>query len=99
MLCATKEEKGRYVRDALWKTAQETQAPLLAYLRANKIEHRAYYIVNSVWVKGNRNTALQLASRADVSRIDGNPKIRNLPAPLPARCSPVAAAAECTGDD
>ncbi|MDQ6860117.1 MAG: S8 family serine peptidase [Verrucomicrobiota bacterium] len=79
----TKEEKGRYVRDVLWKTAQETQAPLLADLRANGLEHRPFYIVNCVWVKGTRDALLRIASRADVARLDGNPEIRNLPDPLP----------------
>ncbi|MDQ6656379.1 MAG: S8 family serine peptidase, partial [Verrucomicrobiota bacterium] len=79
----TKEEKGRYVRDALWNTAQQTQAPLLKYLEEQNIEHRPYYIVNLIWVKGNRDIALALASRADVMRIEGNPRIRNVADPLP----------------
>src|SRR5204863_357589 len=54
----TKEEKGRFVRDVLWSKAQTTQGPLLAWLRAHQIEHRAYYIVNMIWVKANRDIAL-----------------------------------------
>ena len=73
----TKLEKGRYVRDALWSKAQSTQAPLLAQLAARHIEHRSYYIVNLIWVKGDRDLALDLAARPDVARIEANPQISN----------------------
>lgn len=79
----TKEEKGRFVYETLWKKAQETQATLISDLRARGVEHRSYYIVNSVLVKGNRDTAFDLAERADVARIEGNPSVRVLPHPFP----------------
>lgn len=85
---STKNEKGRYVRDALWKKAQETQGPLLSWLSDRKIEHRAYYIVNLVWVKGTADVALALAARSDVVRLEGNPQIRNLPEELPLETIP-----------
>ena len=80
---AIKEEKGRFVRDALWKKAQETQGPLLSWLSERKIEHRSYYITNLIWVKANADVALALASRPEVARLEGNPLIRNYPADLP----------------
>jgi serine protease AprX len=76
---ATKEEKGRFVYKTLWDKAQATQGPILHWLKRNKIEHRPYYIVNMVWVKGDRDTALALASRDDVARLEGNPVIHNIP--------------------
>jgi subtilisin family serine protease len=79
----TKEEKGRYVRNALWEKAQATQSPLLKWLEERKIEHRSYYIVNLVWVKAGIDVAVTLAARPDVLRVEGNPKIRNVPDPLP----------------
>jgi len=80
----TKEEKGWYVYKALYDKAQATQKPLLDWLKANSIEHRSFYIVNMIWVKGNRDVALTLAARQDVGRIDGNPVIHNdLPRPSP----------------
>src|SRR3712207_1907904 len=79
----TKQEKGRFVRDALWNKAQETQGPVLEWLVERKIEHRAYYIVNLVWVKGSSDVAFALAARSDVARIEGNPQIQNFPNPLP----------------
>jgi serine protease AprX len=80
----TKEEKGRHVRDTLWKKAQTTQAPILQWLRERNIEHRSYFIVNLIWVKGTLDVAQALAARTDVLRIEGNPRIRNIiPEPLP----------------
>ena len=80
----TKVEKGRYVYDTLWYTAQTSQAPLLAWLEARGVEHRAYYIVNLIWVKGDAGLAQALAARPDVARIEGNPRIQNV-LPEPAR--------------
>ena len=81
---STKEEKGRYVYRTLYDKAQSTQKPLLIWLKTHSVEHRSFYIVNMIWVKGNLDVALTLASRSDVQRIDGNPLIRNkLPEPSP----------------
>jgi subtilisin family serine protease len=79
----TKEEKGRYVRGVLWDKAQSTQGPLLKWLGERKVEHRAFYIVNIIWVKGNLDLAQAMAARPEVSRVEGNPQITNLPNPLP----------------
>src|SRR6476646_1659163 len=45
---ATKAEKGRYVFDALREKSQETQGPILRWLRDREIEHRSFYIVNEI---------------------------------------------------
>jgi subtilisin family serine protease len=73
-----KQEKGRYVFEALRAKAQITQIPLLTWLKERGIEHRAFYIVNAIWVKGTRDIALEIASRADVARIDGNPQLQGI---------------------
>jgi serine protease AprX len=79
---ATKQAKGRFVRDALWNLAQSTQGPLLADLQARGVEYQAFYIVNAIWVKGDAALVSSLAGRADVARIEGNPVIQNvLPSP------------------
>ena len=79
---ATKAEKGRYVYDALRKQSQETQGPILQWLRERAIEHRSFYIVNAILVKGSREIAEALAARPDVARVEGNPHIQNaLPQP------------------
>ncbi len=76
-LLKTKNEKGRFVYNALWNKAHETQKTLLSWLEAGRIEHRSYYIVNMIWVRANLDVALTLAARPEVARIEGNPEIHN----------------------
>jgi subtilisin family serine protease len=73
-----KNEKGRYVRQALMAKAQESQAALVAWLNERGIEHRAFYIVNALWVKADRATMLAIAARPEVARLESNPRIRNV---------------------
>jgi subtilisin family serine protease len=78
----TKAEKGRYVHDALWNKAKTTQGPIVRWLRERNVEHRSFYIVNAILVKGSRDIAEALATRPDVARVEGNPVIHNaLPQP------------------
>jgi subtilisin family serine protease len=79
---ATKDEKGRFVRDALWETAQRSQEPLRAWLAERDIRHQSYYIVNALLVRGDRTLVDELSRRTDVLRIEGNPLIHNdMPTP------------------
>ncbi|HET9315069.1 MAG TPA: S8 family serine peptidase, partial [Vicinamibacteria bacterium] len=79
---ATKAAKGRFVYDTLYQTAQRSQAGVLALLTARGVPHRSYYIVNAVWVRGDRALALELAARPDVAQVMGNPEVRmDLPRP------------------
>jgi serine protease AprX len=81
----TKAEKGRYVYDTLRNKSQTTQSPILQWLRERGIEHRSFYIVNAILVKGTRDVAKALAARSDVARVEGNPHVQNLlPQPLSA---------------
>jgi subtilisin family serine protease len=75
----TKAAKGRFVYDTLYRKAQQSQAGVLALLSARGVPHRAYYIVNAVWVRGDRALALELAARSDVARLIGNPEVRRDP--------------------
>jgi subtilisin family serine protease len=74
---ATKAEKGRHVYEALRNKSQATQGPIHQWLRERGIEHRSFYILNAVLVKGSREVADALANRQDVARIEGNPHIQN----------------------
>jgi subtilisin family serine protease len=74
----TKQEKGRYVFDALLTKAKVTQVPLIDWLKERGIQYRAFYIVNAIWVKSTRDIALEIASRSDVARIDGNPQLQGI---------------------
>jgi serine protease AprX len=73
----TKAEKGRFVYQTLQTKAQTTQDSILQLLRDRAIEHRSFYIVNAILVKGTRELAEMLAARPDVARIEGNPHIQN----------------------
>jgi len=73
----TKAEKSRFVFQTLQSKAQTTQDAILQLLRDRAIAHRSFYIVNAILVKGTRELAQALASRPDVSRIEGNPLIHN----------------------
>src|SRR6266403_87939 len=78
----TKAEKGRFVHDVLWNKSQTAQRSILRWLREHGVEHRSFYIVNAILVKGTREIAETLARRPDVARIEGNPHIQNsLPEP------------------
>ena len=94
---STKSEKGRFVRDVLWNKSQTTQGPILQWLRERGIEHRSFYIVNAVLVKGSQEIAEMLAARPDVARVEGNPQIQNsLPQPGPALEEPSQPSAPAT---
>src|SRR5215211_153124 len=81
----TKNQKGRYVRDALWNKSQATQGPILQWLRERGLEYKSFYVVNALLVNGSREIAETLAAREDVARVEGNPQIHNLlPQPRPA---------------
>jgi serine protease AprX len=81
----TKVEKGHYVYNVLRNKSQTTQGPILQWLRERGLEHRPFYIVNAILMKGNREIAETLAARPDVARIEGNPLIHNnLPQPAAA---------------
>jgi subtilisin family serine protease len=72
----TKAAKGRYVFEQLSRTAERSQASLLAELSALGVEHRPYWIVNMIWVNGGRDAVQAMARRAEVDRISANPTVR-----------------------
>ena len=72
-----KIERGRYVYNTLLNKSKTTQDPILRWLRERGIEHRSFYIVNAILVKSTRDVAEALATRPDVARIEGNPRIHN----------------------
>ncbi len=72
----TKAEKGQFVYQRLSETAARSQAPLVKYLQAAGVEHRSYWIVNMIWVKGDAGLVERLAKRTDVERIYANPLVQ-----------------------
>ncbi|MEE8390358.1 MAG: S8 family serine peptidase [Anaerolineae bacterium] len=75
---STKQERGRFVRDTLWETAQRSQASLRAWLDAQDVSYRSFYIVNLLHVQtGDRALVDALSARPDVARIEANPRVQN----------------------
>lgn len=78
-----REEKGRFIAERLQALAATTQAPLLGWLQARGIEHRAFWIANMIWVRADAATLAAIAKRPEVERLAANPSVRlPLPAPL-----------------
>src|SRR5947208_14783061 len=71
----TKNEKGRYVYDALRNKSQATQGPILQWLSEHGLKYQSFYIVNAILVTSSRDIAEGLAARQDVARIGGNPDV------------------------
>lgn len=71
-----KNDKGRLVVANLREVAGRTQGPLLAWLSARGIEHRAFWVANMVLVRGDAAAARALAARGDIARLAANPAVR-----------------------
>ena len=71
-----KAAKGRFVYDTLYRQAEASQAGVRALLDARNAEYRAFYVVNALWVRGDRALADALAARPEVARVIGNPRVR-----------------------
>lgn len=69
-------DRARLVCAALRRTAALTQTPLLSVLEAADTPHRAFWIVNVIGVRADAALLEQIARRADVDRIDPDPKVR-----------------------
>jgi hypothetical protein len=90
----TKEDKGRFVVEALIEVAECTQSDLVAEIEAAGVPHRRFWIINAVLVEGDGELLERLARRNDVARVSANPRIHvGLPDPGDAVMSP-----DATGD-
>jgi serine protease AprX len=78
----TREAKGRFVFDRLRETADRTQAPLLALLADQGVEHQPFWVANMIRVRGDLALAQQLAERDDVAYVHANPTVRFEPPAL-----------------
>lgn len=73
----SRRARGRAVHDALWETAQRSQAPLRRWLAERGVQFRPFYIVNALLVRGDRHLVEELARRPEVARIEANPVVQN----------------------
>ncbi|MGD8997284.1 MAG: S8 family serine peptidase, partial [Anaerolineae bacterium] len=77
-----REERLRYVYDALRTTALRSQANLRAELESDGVHHRSFYIVNMISLRVDRGLATRIAAHPGVDRIVANPRVRvTLPQP------------------
>ncbi|MBU1693999.1 MAG: S8 family serine peptidase [Verrucomicrobia bacterium] len=85
----TKEEKGRFVFQALTGVAARSQPALRARLQALGVEHQSFWIDNMILVRGNATLVRELAERPDIRRLSANPWVdADLPRTLAAPRSP-----------
>jgi subtilisin family serine protease len=73
---ATKDERGRRVFELLREAASRTQEPIVTRLEERGLSYRTYWIANLIWARADLDTIAELALRADVRRLDANPRIR-----------------------
>jgi serine protease AprX len=74
----SKNEKGKFVYDALLSNANKTQRPVIEFLIKNKIPFQSFIITNAIKVKSDYSTMMTLAARADVEQIIDNSPIKML---------------------
>ncbi len=68
-------DKRREWVNHLQQKTQTAQLNLLSWLREQRVEHRSYWINNTVWVRANRTQLRALAARRDVTFVYANPII------------------------
>ena len=73
---ASKSERSAFVMDTLRSVAERAQRPLLDLLAERRVPHRAYWVANMIWVRGDRRLVEELAAREDVFHIYANPRVR-----------------------
>lgn len=71
-----KEEKGRYVYEALTHKARQTQKPLVQELERLGVSYRTFWIVNMIWVRGDSAAVQSLAMKTAVRHIFANPAVQ-----------------------
>jgi subtilisin family serine protease len=71
-----KSERGAFVMDTLRSLAERSQRPLLDLLAERGVPHRAYWVANMIWVRGDLRLVEELAAREDVFHVYANPRVR-----------------------
>jgi serine protease AprX len=66
---ATKEEKGQHVYSALQAVAAATQPALVDELDRLGAEHQEFWIVNTIWAKGDLAVVRAMAERSEVAHV------------------------------
>jgi subtilisin family serine protease len=99
----TKEAKGRFVHGRLTAVARSSQRGILREIERLGADHRSYWIINAVLVRGDRSVMRRLARRDDVARLVPNPEVPvrmphpAVPAPGPREVTDIEWGVEITG--
>lgn len=91
---ADSDERGWYVYRTLSEHAERTQRALRRHLDSKGIAYRSFWAANMLVAEIGREDALDIASRADVRRIDENGKARWIEKPDVAKVTPAASLTE-----
>ena len=65
----TKGEKGRFIYDSRRAIALAAQSKIIAELSSMNVQHHAYWIVNAIWVRGDKDLMERLAAKKEVAKI------------------------------
>ncbi len=74
-----KQDRGRWVYETLRALAMRTQGDLVGALHALGVEHRAFWVVNMVQVRGDRAVVERLAGAPEVARIVADATLQRNP--------------------
>lgn len=66
------DQRGWFVYRTLSEHAKSTQADLIAKLNSLGVEHRSFWVANMIVAEVDRPTAVAIAGRSDVARVDSN---------------------------
>lgn len=72
----TKAAKTRFVYEQLTAVAQTSQQPLQAFLDAEAVNYRSYWVNNTIWLAGTAELIETIASREDVAYLYANPQVQ-----------------------
>ena len=71
-----KADRSQYVFSQLKNLATHTQTSLKTFLDEATVSYKSFYIVNSIYTKGNEDLIEAIAKRNDVYQIQANPEAR-----------------------
>lgn len=82
------DERGWFVYRTLFDHAKTSQHDILRQLESRQIDHKAFWAANMIVADLDRATAVTIAGRSDVARIDSNEKTRWIEDPEISRITP-----------
>ena len=70
----SKTDRGQYVFSQLKNKAIHTQKDLKSFLNGESVPYKSFYIINSIYTKGDKALIEAIAKRNDVHQIQANPE-------------------------